>query len=783
MRCFLLALAATAAPSHAAPSQAAPSYAWFDTALPRAQRVSALLAAMTDAEKIAQLVVGTPAIARLGVKSYHWRNNILHGTVDNGVSTQFPQAVGMAASWDPAGLRRAARVMSDEQRAKHNIMKAQQGGNSIMDYGLDLWGPNINMFRDPRWGRGQETYGEDPFLTSSLLRSFVGGLQQGAQTQNALGERFYETLATCKHFAGYTVDEMPPRLSFDPNVSQTDLRQYFLPAWEACASTAVSVMCSYNGLNGNPMCMSPMIEGVLRAEFNFSRHPENYVVTDSGAVDFMVSKMCKDPAADPRHCVHKFSSTVDAAVASFHAGVDLNSGSEFSKMGPMLSNNTITAAQVDTALTRLFHARMSLGLFDPDNATVYSQLGPADVMSEAHRDEALSMSEKSILMLRNVGELLPLKASTLKKKKIAVIGWGANDTYATLANYMGCGFGSWSPRLKNCSIITPLGGIRKRFAKLGVDVSFSHGCDVESNSTAGFAAAVALAKAADVVLYVGGNRNCEGGQGHGGAHCESEGHDRPDLEMPGVQTALLKLLHAANPNVVLAMLTGGPISINWEAQNIPSILTIWYGGELMGEALANAMAGDVSPAGRSPYTWPTGLSQVPPELEMSPAFPPGRTYRYLTQVPLFSFGFGLSYGKFAYSAGRVAPEHVAAGSAAKEVAVCAEIANVGSLASEEVVQAYASPAGSVNADSPPRSQLIGFERTQVLAPGDKATVCISVELSSLRLMAQGGTTQSDYRVLSGEYTITISGKSPGPAGKYVAKGEDDAVTVQLSIGS
>ena len=255
---------------------------------------------------------------------------------------------------------------------------------------------------------------------------------------------------------------------------------------------------------------------------------------------------------------------------------------------------------------------------------------------------ALEMSQRSLLLLKNEQALLPLSPS--KAKKIAVVGWGANDTYAPLANYMGCGFGSWSPRLANCSIVTPLMGITHGFPE--AEVTYSHGCDVESNDTSGFEAAVAAAKAADVVVYVGGNRNCEGGQGHGGhvcanssacpTHCESEGHDRPDLAMPGVQTQLLKELHAANPNVVLAVLTGGPISFGWEAETLPAIITIWYGGQMMGTALADALSGVISPSGRSPFTWPTGLEQVPPELDMSPSTPPGRTYRYLDGTPLVS---------------------------------------------------------------------------------------------------------------------------------------------------
>lgn len=284
-------------------------------------------------------------------------------------------------------------------------------------------------------------------------------------------------------------------------------------------------------------------------------------MTDSGAIDFMVSQY------------HKFTTHLDAAEHSMNAGVDLNSGNNF----VLLSNSThVSTAQIDAALTRLMHARMAMGLFDSPETIAYSSLGPEDIFNAAHKKLALTMSQKSIVMLKNEGAAMPVKLSGPGAvKTVAVVGWGANDSYAPLANYMGCGYSSWSPRLSNCSIITPLMAIQERFAAAGAKVTYSHGCDVESNDTSGFSAATAAAKAADLVIFVGGNRNCEGGQGHGGAHCESEGHDRPDLEMPGVQTQLLKELYAANKNTVLLALTGGPISMNWEAANLPAIFVIW----------------------------------------------------------------------------------------------------------------------------------------------------------------------------------------------------------------
>ena len=765
---------------------------WFNASLPRSQRVAALLAAMTTDEKVAQLVVNASAIRRLGVPAYEWRNNILHGTVDNGVSTVFPQAIGMAASWDADALRAASRIMSDEQRAKHNLALAASGTqDSPMNYGLDLWGPNINMFLHPLWGRGQETYGEDPILTATLAAAFVKGLQDGPQTSNALGERLYETFATCKHFVAYGVDKMPPRLSLDENISQADLLQYYGPAWESCARQAVSVMCAYNGVNGYPMCDSPLLATELRGRLGFGEgKPEAYVVSDSGALDFSISKF------------RRYNTTAQAAAAAMLAGVDLNSGHVYGEgLGKAIASGAVPIGAIDAALTRLLHARFALGLFDPAADIAYSSLGAADILSAPHARAARELTQKSLLLLKNEGGLLPLRpdawarrevgggrggaapAKRLSTKKLAVIGWAANDSYAPLGNYMGCGFSPWSPRLANCSITTPLAGLTEAYKPQGIEVGYARGCEPESNDTSGFAAAAALAAAADAVVFVGGNRNCEGGQGVGGAHCESEGHDRPDMRMPGVQTALLQRLLAVNPRLTLVLVTGSPISATWEAEHVPAILVLWYAGQQGGHALADALSGAVSPAGRSPFSWPAGMSQLPADLlDASPTTPPGRTYRHRTQTPLWSFGYGLSYGSVRYLGATVSPATVAAGSNGS-VTACVHVSNAASAASatEEVIQVYATPHADVAAAAAaaPRTWLVGFTRTPPLEPGDAVTACLEVRLSNLRLATRaaaggggggGGGGGASLAVLPGTYTLSLGGAPPGPLGTHAAEG-------------
>eukprot|EP01064_Diplonema_japonicum_P002689 TRINITY_DN11729_c0_g1_i1.p1 TRINITY_DN11729_c0_g1~~TRINITY_DN11729_c0_g1_i1.p1 ORF type:complete len:751 (+),score=181.34 TRINITY_DN11729_c0_g1_i1:41-2254(+) len=713
------------------------AFPWFDNTLPRRERVAMLVGNMTTQEKIAQMVVAAPAIDRLGVGSYHWRNNVLHGDVDNGVSTQFTQAIGMAASFSPALVYKAGRVSANEQRAKYNIALKQNNGSSVMNYGLDLWGPVGNLMRDPRWGRGQETYGEDPFLATKLTEAFVDGLQNGPQTD------IYQTLATCKAFAAYGVDEEPPRLSFDPNITETDLRQYYFPAWELCAKKSVSIMCSYNGINGYPMCMSPMLKAVLKDEFGFTK-PENYVVTDSGALEFMVSKY------------HRFQNTTQAAAAGLNAGVDLNSGTVFHHLSDALEAGTIETSQLDLAVSRLFTARMAAGTFDPPATVMYSNLTQADIQSPENLQIAEDVALRSQVLVKNQDNMLPLKPSSLKK--LLVVGWGANDTYSLLGNYMGCEFGGNGPILQNCSLTTPLQGIKDAYEPHGVEVTYSFGVAVESNDTSGFADAVAQAKTADYVIFVGGNRNCQGGQGKGGVHCEGEGHDRPDLQMPGQQTKLMQQLYQVNKNFILVVVTGGPISMNWEAQYAPAILVMWYGGSRGGEAVGQLLSGVVSPSGKLPMTWPVGVEQVPPKLDMALDTPPGRTYRHLTEMPLYKFGFGLTYTTVELSGGLASP-NVLPAAVGFVATVCATIKNTGAYATEEVLQVYAMPPRKYSSKTP-NTYLVGFQRSTLIAPQASQEVCAEVSTTSLRLM------DTSFAPQPGAYEITLC-TAPPNAGKFV----------------
>lgn len=730
---------------------------WLNWTLPTATRAKALVAAMQPEEKTPQLVVDAPAIERLQVPAYHWRSNVLHGLVSNGVSTVFPQAIGMAAAFDAPLLQRSARVWADEQRAKHNVAVNASGGASPMDYGVNLWGPNINSFVHPLWGRGQETYGESPTLSGLLVRAAVRGLQF---TEDGI----METGATAKHFDAYSVDKEPPRLSYLPNISATDLRQHYFPAFTAAVDAGVSsIMCSYNGVAttlGNasfatPMCMSPMLQSVLRDEMGF----EGYIVTDSGALEFMVSKF------------HRFNNTEDVAVAAISAGVDLNSGEIFDKpLASAVTGGRVSQDQLDAALLRLFTARIDSGTLDPPSRVPFSGLGPSVPNSEPNRQVALQMARESLVLLKNEANLLPLALGEGGVRNVAVVGPAANDTYRMAGNYQGCTHGAWQPLMPGCNITTPLAGVHSVFGGVdGVSVDFVEGCAQESNDTSGFAAATSLAVDSDVVIAFMGLRNCEGGQGMGGAHCESEGHDRPDLQLPGVQTEFVQALVATGTPVVLVLSGGGPVATVWEAQHVPAILETWYSGALGGIAVAEALAGKFSPSGRLPVTFYTGMAQLPADPEgMRLAGSPGRTLRYLDQTPLWAFGFGLSYTNFTYSGVSVSPSTVqsSAGARGISVDVCATVTNVGGTAADEVVEVFASletPDRFAGQASVPLKQLAGFNRTGVVQAGKAVLACVAVNTTALLTVAPNGA----YGLQPGMYNISIGGRAPGAVGSFV----------------
>ncbi|MBM3134665.1 MAG: glycoside hydrolase family 3 protein [Chloroflexi bacterium] len=703
--------------SHAAqPLPTNPIPAYQDVNLPIERRVADLVARLTLEEKVSQMVHAAPAIERLGIPKYNWWNECLHGVARAGIATVFPQAIGLAATWNVDLVHRIAVAISDEARAKHHEA-VRQGVRDIYK-GLTFWSPNINIFRDPRWGRGQETYGEDPYLTARLGVAFVRGLQGD-------DARYLKLVATPKHFAVHSGPEAE-RHRFDARVDERDLRQTYLPAFEACVQEgkAASVMGAYNRTNGEPCCASPtLLDKILRKEWGFG----GYVVSDCWAIGDIY-----------KH--HKVVATVEEAAAlAVKAGCDLNCGEAFGALLAAVAQGLVTEETIDQAVQRLFMARFRLGLFDPPEMVPYTQIPFAVNDSPEHRALALQAARESIVLLKNQDRCLPLRQDL---QSIAVIGPNADEATVLLGNYHGTPSRS----------VTPLQGLQARVSP-ATEVLYAPGCDLLDESAADFAEALALARRADVVIFVGGiSQLVEGeeGQREGVAGGRRSRGDRDDLNLPSVQEKLLQALHATGKPVVLVLLNGSALAVNWASEHLPAIVEAWYPGEEGGTALAEVLFGDYNPAGRLPVTFYKSLSDLPPFEDYRMG---GRTYRYFDGEPLFPFGYGLSYTTFAYSRLRLSAATI---TPTETLTVSLDVQNVGQRAGDEVVQLYVS---DVVASVPvPIRQLAGFSRLH-LKPGEKQTVAFTLTPRQLSLIDDAG-----RRVVEpGEFQLAIGGRQPAPA--------------------
>ena len=666
-----------------------PSAPYLDPARPVTERVNDLVSRMTLQEKVSQMVHEAVAIPRLGVAEHNWWNECLHGVARAGIATVFPQAIGLAATWDVELVYRVAWITSDEARAKHH--DAARRGDYGQYLGLTFWTPNINIFRDPRWGRGQETYGECPYLTARMGVAFVTGLQGD-------DEQYLKLVATPKHFAVHSGPEKL-RHEFDAVVDGRDLWETYLPAFEACVveAGAVSVMGAYNRTNGEPCCASPTLLGeILRAKWGF----DGYVVSDCGAIE----DICK------RHKV--VATAPEAAALAVRNGCELNCGRTYPHLLDAVERGLIDEATIDTAVKRLFAARIRLGMFDPPGLVPYAQI-PIEVNDcQPHRELAAAAARESIVLLKNDGGLLPLDRSALRS--VAVIGPNADSVDVLLGNYNGTP--SWAS--------TPLTGLRD---KLGADVQvrYALGCEHRGEDTSGYERAVAIAREADVVIAcLGLSASFEGEEGKGTG-------DREDLSLPPVQEGLLRALCETGKPVVLVLMAGSPVSVYWagESEKVPAILMAWYPGEEGGAAIADVLLGDCNPGARLPVTFPKSVDQLPAFADYRMA---GRTYRFMESQPLYPFGHGLSYTSFRYEDLRVARAKVPAG---EPVQVSVDVTNTGGRGGEEVVQVYVWDVES--SVRTPIRQLAAFARVP-LAAGERRTVTLTVAPERMRAYTDEG---------------------------------------------
>ena len=709
--------------------------AFWNPALPVKDRVDDLVRRLTLEEKVAQMLYTAPAVERLALPEYNWWNECLHGVGRAGIATVFPQAIGLAATWDAEQIYAVAKITSDEARAKHHEFSRR--GDRAIYKGLTYWTPNVNIFRDPRWGRGQETYGEDPFLTGRLGVAFVRGLQGDDRV-------YLKLVATPKHFAVHSGPE-PLRHRFDARVGEKDLRETYLPHFKECVQEggAWSVMGAYNRTNGEACCASPtLLQKILRDEWGF----RGYVVSDCGAIEDIYEH-------------HKLKAdAAEASALAVSAGCDLACGRAYEALRDAVSRGLITEQTIDVSVGRLMEARMRLGMFDPPDKVPYAAIPYKIVDCEKHREDNLQVARQTMVLLKNTGGLLPLARDI---GTIAVIGPNAYSGAALVGNYNGTPAHS----------VTLLDGIRDRVASSS-RVLYAEGCSIlgthskwGDRSTQGFSEAEAAADRADVViLALGLTAEYEGEEGS--AQRSEAGGDRTRIDLPAVQQQLLERIVGRGKPVVLVLFSGSALSVGWAHEHVASIVQAWYPGGEGGRAIADVLFGACSPAGRLPVTVVRSLDQLPPFEDYSMI---GRTYRYMTGEPLYPFGFGLSYTTFRYSGLELSSPRLAPGD---DLTVSGLVENVGPQASDEVVQLYLSDLEA--STRVPRWSLAGFQRVHAAA-GAKVPVRFTVPARRMALIDERGR----CLIEPGAFRLFLGGSQPD--GRSRALGAAAPVQADFSI--
>ena len=844
----------------------------LDNKLSVDERLDYIISQMTLKEKISQMNYDAPEIDRLKIPKYNWWNECLHGVARNGLATVFPQAIGLAAMWDREMIYKVADAISDEARAKYH--DAIKHNRRDIYQGLTFWSPNINIFRDPRWGRGMETYGEDPYLTGQMAVQFIKGLQGNDQ-------KYFKTIATAKHFAVHSGPE-PIRHSFDAQPSEYDLHETYLPAFKTSVQDAnvQSIMCAYNRLRGKACCSNdPLLDKILREEWGF----KGYVVSDCWAISDIYEFHKQTPDAS------------SASAISVKAGTDLECGNSYPALIEAVQKGLINEKEIDISLRRLFEARIKLGMFDSQKEVKYSKIPITVLDSPKNKRLALEAARKSIVLLKNQNGILPLKKNI---KTIAVIGPNANDEEVLLGNYNG------TPS----NPITPLRGIINKVGK-NTRILFERGCDIAENmpylevipSKYLFTTEDKKQNGLKALYYdeldwkgkakeqidteidfkwlnkssgsvYDGNKSIRwsgylippksgvyniGGYGFNGYNIylddsllvkfnanhhpnkiykavnleagksykikidffartryaqmqllwslpdddaeqraieavkksdfaimfmglsprlEGEemnvpvpgfaGGDRLTLDLPDTQEKLIKKVSALGKPIILVLLNGSAVSINWENENIPAIVESWYGGQAAGDAIADVLFGDFNPAGRLPITFYKSVNQLPDfkdynmrsgvyskvygdNIMIVQTKSPGRTYRYFNGEVLYPFGFGLSYTSFEYKNIRLSKAKLKNSEAVK---LMIDVKNIGKVTGDEVVQLYVKGKGLDRNDA--IKSLRGFERI-FLKHKQTKTVAFNISLKTLEEFIEG----KGFAVNKGDYVLMVGASS------------------------
>ena len=598
----------------------ATKYPFNDPALSIEDRIDDLINRLTLEEKAWQMMHNSPAVERLGIPEYNWWNEALHGIGRSGVATVFPQAIGMGATFDKELILEVATAISDEARATHNT--AVENGYRRQYSGLTFWTPNINIFRDPRWGRGQETYGEDPYLTAQLGTAFVKGLQGDHP-------KYLKTAAAAKHYAVHSGPEKL-RHEFNAVASQKDLWETYLPAFKALVDADVeTIMCAYNSTNGEPCCANKyLLQEVLRDQWNFDGH----VVSDCWAlVDFYEGHNIVETPAQ-------------AAAIAIKSGVNLNCGSVYPSLVEAVEQGLVSEEEINEQLAVLLKTKFKLGLFDPAEDNPYAGLSAENLDTEEHRALARKVAQKSIVMLKNNGAL-PLKNDL---SKYFITGPNATSIEVLLGNYHGV----------NPSLVTILEGVAGAIEPQS-QLQYRQGTLLDRpNANPQDWASPNAGNSEATIAVMGISGVLEGEEGESIAS-ETFG-DRLDYNIPENQLDYLrKLNEAAGDKPLIAVITGGsPMNLEEVHELADAVLMVWYPGEEGGNAVADVIFGKVSPSGRLPITFPRSLDDLPPYEGYSMN---GRTYKYMEAEPMYPFGYGLSYAQFDYSEVRLSEKGIRKG--------------------------------------------------------------------------------------------------------------------------
>lgn len=674
-----------------------------------------LVSQMTLDEKMSQMLYDSPAIERLGIPAYNWWNEALHGIARAGDATIYPQAIGLAATFDKELLGQIADTVSTEGRAKfHQFTRKNDRG---IYKGLTFWAPNVNIFRDPRWGRGHESYGEDPYLTGELGTAYIKGLQ-GDDPEHL------KAAACAKHFAVHSGPEAD-RHSFDAKAGRQDMYDTYLYAFKRCVADAgvEAVMGAYNRVNGEPACGSKtLLQDILRDEWGF----EGHVVSDCWAIlDF--------------HENHKVTHTVqESAAMAVNNGCDLNCGSAFLHLKEAYDEGLLSEEKITAAVERLMEVRIRLGMMK-DYPSPYDDIPYEKVECREHVALAVEAARRSMVLLKNDG-LLPLKKEKLRS--IAVIGPNANSRDALVGNYVGT----------SSQYITPLEGIQQ-YVGDDIRVYYSEGCHLYHDKVEAlahvkdrFAEAVIAAEQADVVvLCLGLDATIEGEQGDAGNEYASG--DKIDLRLPGLQQELLETVTAVGKPVVLLLSAGSAMDLSWAQKHVNAIIDIWYPGARGGRAVAEALFGDFSPNGKLPVTFYASTDDLPDFKDYSMD---NRTYRYFKGTPLYPFGYGLSYGRITYSDAAVDRTRAAIGDI---LTVRATVKNESAYPLHEAVQVYVHDVESETRT--PIWQLRGVQCVQ-LAPGESKTVALTLSARDFAIIREDGSCV----VEPGAFRVAIGGQQP-----------------------